>query len=123
MVEDIKEDIFGNEIAFDGNPNLKKPNTKLAYTKEHIEEYLKCANDWKYFAENYYFILDIDKGMVHPKLRDYQIDMVESFIKRRFSITLASRQCVVGDSKIKIRNKKTGEIQELTLKELENIIS
>jgi hypothetical protein len=92
-LKDFTEDINGFPIARDGNPNLKRPNTKLAYTKEHISEYLKCSKDWRYFAENYYQILDIDKGMIVPKMRDYQVEMVESFIKRRFTITLASRQC------------------------------
>jgi hypothetical protein len=92
MIAEINEDIYGNSIAYDGNPNLKRPNTKLAFTKEHIEEYMKCAKDWKYFAENYYYILDIDHGMVRPKIRDYQIEMINSYINNRFTVCLASRQ-------------------------------
>lgn len=92
MIEDIQVDIFGNSISHDGNPNLKRPNTKLAYTKEHIEEYMKCAKDWKFFAERYYYILDIDKGMVQPKIRDYQVEMIDSYINNRFTCVLAARQ-------------------------------
>jgi len=92
-VEDFEVDINGSEIHFKGNLNLKGYGTKLPFTKEHIEEYIKCAKDWKYFAEKYYHILDLQKGMIIPTLRDYQVKMIDSFSKRRFTITLASRQC------------------------------
>jgi len=91
-LEDINFDINGIEIHHDGNPNLKKPRVKLPYSKEHIEEYIKCSKDWIYFAENYYYLLDIDKGMIHPKMRDYQIEMIESFISNRYTLCLAARQ-------------------------------
>lgn len=92
MLQDITTDIYGSEIAFDGNPNLKRSGTKLGYTKEHIEEYLKCAKDVFYFAENYYKILSLTDGMITPKLRDYQHDMIKSYIDNRFSLILATRQ-------------------------------
>ena len=39
--------------AYLGNPNLKKINTPVEFTKEQILEYKKCANDPLYFMENY----------------------------------------------------------------------
>jgi len=92
MVADFTHDSLGNEIHFEGNPNLKKPKTPLNFTKEHIIEYQKCANDLFYFAENYYKILSLKEGMITPKLRDYQIDMLNSYIENRFTIVLATRQ-------------------------------
>jgi hypothetical protein len=92
-ISDIDKDIYGNDISFDGNPNLKRFGTKLAYTSDHVELYLKCKEDWRFFAEHFYTILDLKQGMLIPKMRDYQIEMVESYIKRRFNIVLASRQC------------------------------
>lgn len=89
---DFENDINGLAIHYEGNPNLKKPRVQLGYTKEHVEEYVKCANSWKYFAENYYHILDLQKGMVIPKIRDYQEKMIDSFITKRFTNILASRQ-------------------------------
>ena len=35
-----------------GNPNLKKANTQIEFTKENIEEYVKCKEDPVYFAKN-----------------------------------------------------------------------
>lgn len=91
-VADITHDIFGNEIHFEGNPNLKKPNTQIALTREHVIELTKCANDIFYFAENYYKILSLKHGMITPKLRDYQTEMLKTYMNNRFSIILATRQ-------------------------------
>ena len=37
--------------AYLGNPNLKKVNTPVEFTKEQIVEYQKCANDPIYFMK------------------------------------------------------------------------
>ena len=36
-----------------GNPNLKKVGTEIQFTKDQIQEYLKCKEDPVYFAKNY----------------------------------------------------------------------
>ena len=36
-----------------GNPLLKKANTKIEFTQEQIQEFIKCKNDPVYFARNY----------------------------------------------------------------------
>jgi hypothetical protein len=89
---DFETDVNGNNISYDGNPNLKRLRVQLGYTKEHVSEYLKCSQDWLYFAEKYYFILDIDIGMIHPQIRDYQKEIINSYIDNKFTICLAARQ-------------------------------
>ena len=42
----------GDDIYL-GNPLLKKANVKIDFTKEQVEEYVKCANDPVYFTKNY----------------------------------------------------------------------
>ena len=39
--------------AYLGNPNLKKVNTPVEFTKEQIREYQKCSKDPLYFMLNY----------------------------------------------------------------------
>ena len=46
-----------------GNPNLKKANTQIEFTKEQIQEYLKCKEDPVYFAQNYVKIVTLDHGL------------------------------------------------------------
>lgn len=123
MLLDFEKDVNGKTISFDGNTNLKGAGTKLAFTKEHVEEYLKCKEDIQYFAEQYYHIISIDEGLQKIIMRDYQKNLVTHFIDNRFSIVLASRQCVTGDAKIRIRNKKTGEIENISIAEFSNNIS
>ena len=47
--------------AYLGNPNLKKVNTPVSFTKEQIVEYQKCANDPIYFMETYMQIVSLDE--------------------------------------------------------------
>lgn len=93
QLEDYTYDQKGNLISFDGNPNLRGKNTKLPWTKDHVEEWVRCSNDIHYFAENYYYILNLDEGMQKVKLRDYQKELITKFDENRFNIVLASRQC------------------------------
>ena len=44
-----------------GNPNLKKVGTEIQFTKEQIQEYLKCKEDPVYFAMNYIKIISLDE--------------------------------------------------------------
>lgn len=118
---DITEDIDGDTIFYEGNPQLKGSGYKLPYTIDHIEEYKKCKEDIFYFAENYYYILDLDKGMIKIQLRDYQKDMIKSFVENRNTIVLASRQvgkCVSPSTHITIRGKESGRVVKLSMEEL-----
>lgn len=90
---DFTHDLDGRSLSFDGNTALKSVKQPLAYSKAHIEEIIKCKTDWRYFAENYYYILSLDEGMIKVKLRDYQDQIIQNFIDNRFNIVLASRQC------------------------------
>ena len=51
------------ETSYHGNPNLKPVGHKHDFTKEQIEEYLKCKDDVVYFIENYCHIITLDQGL------------------------------------------------------------
>jgi len=91
-IPDFTHDINGKELQFNGNTNLKGVKTQLPFTKDHIDLFMKCANDWKFFAENFYKILSLKEGMIVPTLREYQVDMINNYVKNRFNIVLATRQ-------------------------------
>ena len=55
-----------------GNPNLKKVNTPVEFTKEQILEYQKCSEDPLYFMETYMKIVSLDEGLVPFKMYDFQ---------------------------------------------------
>ena len=43
-----------------GNPNLKKANVPVEFTKEQIQEYQKCMDDPVYFIQEYMKIVSLD---------------------------------------------------------------
>ena len=78
--------------AYLGNPNLKKVNTPVEFTKENIVEYQKCANDPLYFMENYIRIVSLDEGLVPFKMYDFQKHIVRTIHDNRFTICKLPRQ-------------------------------
>ena len=75
-----------------GNPNLKKSGIPLEFTKEQIQEYVKCSKDPVYFAREYVKIVNVDRGLIPFEMYDFQEEMVRTFSKNRFSICKLPRQ-------------------------------
>jgi hypothetical protein len=78
--------------AYLGNPNLKKVNTPVEFTKEQIIEYQKCAEDPIYFMVNYIRIVSLDEGLVPFKMYDFQKHIVRTIHNNRFTICKLPRQ-------------------------------
>lgn len=103
-----------------GNQHLKKISTPIEWTPELFEEYAKCAKDPVYFAKKYIKIVHVDKGLVPFEMYPYQEEIVQKSLENRRVICLTSRQagkCVINDTVIKIRNKKTGDVIEISVGE------
>ena len=75
-----------------GNPNLKKVNTPVEFTKEQILEYQKCSEDPLYFMETYMKIVSLDEGLVPFKMYDFQKHIVRTIHDNRFTICKLPRQ-------------------------------
>lgn len=100
-----------------GNPNLPTADAVFEYTPEMVMEIEKCKESLLYFASNYFYIIDPDEGKKVIPLFDYQKRLLQAFDEHRFNIVLSSRQsgkCFSENTVIKVRNKKTGEIEEVT---------
>lgn len=92
-MKDYSEGLVHKETPWaDGVIGVRNPDIVFEYTQEEIEELTKCANDIIYFANKYCYCLQGSKGYRPITLRDYQEDMLESYDKNRFSITLSCRQ-------------------------------
>ena len=81
-----------SENIYLGNPNLKKANTRIEFTQEQIEEYIKCKNDPVYFAAHYVKIVTLDHGLQPFKMYDFQEKLVNNFHANRFNICKMPRQ-------------------------------
>jgi len=75
-----------------GNPNLKKANTQVQFTKEHITEYLKCKDDPVHFTQSHIKIVSLDEGLVPFKMWDFQEKLIKNFHNNRFNICKMPRQ-------------------------------
>ena len=75
-----------------GNPLLKKANVQIDFTKEQVEEFIKCKNDPVYFTKNYVKIVSLDEGLVPFKMWDFQEKLIEKFHHNRFNIAKLPRQ-------------------------------
>ena len=75
-----------------GNPLLKKANVQIDFTKQQVEEFIKCKNDPVYFTKNYVKIVSLDEGLVPFKMWDFQEELIEKFHHNRFNIAKLPRQ-------------------------------
>jgi len=75
-----------------GNPLLKKANTKIEFTQDQIEEFIKCKEDPVYFARNYIKIVSLDEGLVGFNLYKFQEKLITRFHENRFNICKMPRQ-------------------------------
>lgn len=75
-----------------GNENLPVKGAEFEYTPEMVEEMEKCKKDIVHFAENYFYILNIDEGRQTIKLHDAQKRVLKGMVDNRFYCLLASRQ-------------------------------
>jgi len=82
---------FGKEFYL-GNQKLKRANVSVNYTKEELQEYIKCASDVVHFIKTYVKIVNVDKGLINFTLWPFQEQMVNTFVYNRFSICKLPRQ-------------------------------
>lgn len=111
-----------NQDYIRNNTNLKAPNSTQYISKEtweyRLNQIKKIHQDIKYFAQNYFYIISLDQGKKIISLYPKQAELIKQMTSKRRLICLATRQCgkcLDINSIIKVRNKKTGEIEELTL--------
>jgi len=98
---DAFQQIVPNGIRnYKGNPNLKAANVDFIFTKEQIEERIRCMKDPIYFIQKYMKIVHVDRGLVPFDLYDFQKELLTSYIENRFTIAKLPRQ--VGKSTVTI---------------------
>lgn len=82
-----------SELKFyNSNSNLKAAGQDIGYTKEQLEEYLKCAEDPIYFITNYCMIVTLDHGLQKFKLYPCQVNKINVIHRNRMIILMEGRQ-------------------------------
>ena len=75
-----------------GNEKLPTADTLHEYTPEMINEIKKCKKNILHFAENHFFIINLDRGKEKITLYPCQKRVLRSLRDNRFVILLSSRQ-------------------------------
>jgi hypothetical protein len=88
----IKEPKLSKKEMYLGNPNLPSSEAKFEYTPEMVMEIEKCRDDMLYFAKNFFYIIDPDRGKVRIELYDFQERIINGLKSSRFNILLSPRQ-------------------------------
>ena len=97
MMANVKK-INEGEKAYLGNTSIPAPGSRYEYTPQMVSEIKKCKKSLLHFAENHFFIVNVDEGRQTIKLRKYQKRLLKSLKNNRFVVILASRQ--IGKSSI-----------------------
>ena len=77
---------------YNSNSNLKAAGVTVEFTPDNIKEYIKCAQDYIYFIENYCYIVTLDHGLQLFKLYDCQKNKLEVIHNNRRVILMEGRQ-------------------------------
>ena len=78
--------------AYKSNPLIKQRGVQYDFTKEQVEEIIKCSNDPEYFLTNYIKVISLDDGIVPFHPYPFQQKLVDSFHNNRFTICKLPRQ-------------------------------
>ena len=78
--------------AYKSNPLLKQRGVQIEFTKEQVQEVIKCSGDPEYFLEKYIKVISLDEGIIPFIPYPFQQNLVESFHNNRFTICKLPRQ-------------------------------
>lgn len=82
-------------MASQDNKLIKKAHQKQPYTEQQLEELAKCIDSdtgYLHFATNFFHIQHPVKGKILFEPYPFQINLLKTFHKNRYSVCLLSRQ-------------------------------
>lgn len=103
---------------------IKRPHTEHEYNNEQILALEACSKDIYEFIK-FVKIIDANGREILFEPRDYQRKMIDIILNNNEICGLWPRQCgkcVSSKTLIKIRNKKTGKIESVVIKDFFNKI-
>lgn len=117
IIDDVDDD-FKEKNCYKNDNSIRGPYVNYPYTQIQLDEMSKCANDSFYFIQNYTKINTLDYGVQLFEPFQYQKNMIKMMDENRFTIFTTSRQagkCVDYNTMVTIRDKRNGEIRELSI--------
>ncbi len=89
IIQDVPRNL---QVNYKKRPGLKASGVNINFTKDQVQEYVRCSNDPVYFIRNYCKIVHIDRGVVKFDLYDYQENFVLTMHENRRTILCTARQ-------------------------------
>jgi hypothetical protein len=77
---------------YKGRKGLKAAGVTLQFSKEQVEEYIKCKDDPIYFIKTYCKIVHVDRGVIPFELYDYQEEFINAMWKNSKTVLCTARQ-------------------------------
>lgn len=90
--KEINEEPVDPSYYYRGSKNIPVAGAEYAFTADMVEEIRKCKEDIIYFAENFFFVVTVDKGKQKIKLYEGQKRMLLNMVNNRFTANLSCRQ-------------------------------
>jgi len=75
-----------------GDKNIPKEDAQFAWTPKMVKELKKCQKDIIHFAENYFYITNLDRGKETINLYVKQKQILRSLMNNRFVVVCSCRQ-------------------------------
>jgi hypothetical protein len=88
----INQEPIDSSFYYRGSKHVPVAGAQYEFTADMVEELRRCKNSVVYFAENFFYIVSLDRGKEKIKLYDAQRRMLENMVAHRFTANLASRQ-------------------------------
>lgn len=88
----IIENPIDESQFYRGDKNVPKEDAQFEWTPKMVKELKKCKDDIIHFAENHFYIVNLDRGKIKIELYKAQKKVLKSLADNRFVAVLASRQ-------------------------------
>lgn len=88
----INQEPVDSSYYYRGSKHVPVAGAQYEFTGDMVDELRKCKNSVVYFAENFFYIVSLDRGKEKIKLYNAQKQMLENMVAYRFTANLASRQ-------------------------------
>lgn len=80
-----------NNVVYLGNPKIRPTGVRIEYTRDELQEYLRCKDNPIYFLK-YIKINHVDKGLIFFEPYEYQVELIQIMKRERFVIVKNPRQ-------------------------------
>lgn len=88
----INQEPIDSSFYYRGSKHVPVAGAQYEFTADMINELKKCKEDIIYFAENFFYIVSLDRGKEKIELYEAQKRVLRSFVAERNVIVCSSRQ-------------------------------